>query len=332
MPMSLKICSNGGLKIYPDWLAQGCCDQCEIDIEKERNRIKQIPWLVSMTEYGSGMLVVTDSNNQETRYDCKAVFLYVYKQSQYDYIEHRVLEYFDCENCEIHVVSSYQSYRFLQFDYICSGCVFKYKDQTLLATIDESGPSDYGNTEPIRRFVYEYTNNSQTIQYVYIREGGDVAPENKFIDNWIAVESPRGYFEHDHFSALLYPSDTMRLYIVNEPNPDSDFYNPWEIHCKIYMAEVTCDPCEVAVYKKKYESSNETLGTEYGAGFYTGGGANTPYQQAFVMTYNHFTMRLYGVTCDTCEIVLLESWSAWEEHTVAYTEDETACDDEDEVQ
>lgn len=328
--IGLKLCSNGGMKLDATGLALGCCDPCELAISRERNRINAIPRLVSVEEYPEGLLVYDDE-----RHECRAAFYYSYYASEGDSFPAYVLEYFDCETCEKIVLYNGGggmpiTYRHYPLPDICNGCVIKMDEATLLATIDESGPDESGNVDPIKHLVFEYTNSTYEIQYIYWIEGGDETPINAIIDNW-AVLDKNGVdnLRDDLYHALLYPNDTVKLYCVNQSNPDGSFYNPWELHCKVYMAQVACDPCEVAVYKAMHDSPDEVLRVTYGPGFSSG----TPYQKAFIMSYNTFTQRLYGVTCDTCEIVLLDSWDGpIGEHDIPYTEDESACDGEGEVQ
>ena len=341
MTIGLRLCANGGLKIADDGLVLGCCDPCEITISRELERIQNLANLVRMYEYGEGLLVCQEQdayyNPVEKRYYCRAAFFYEYRVEE-ELMDLVVLEYFDCENCEKIVVfeglmNECPPYNFYPMTDICNGCIFKYKNPTLLTTIDASGPHEPTYEEPIIRSLYSYTNNTPNMQYIFWTEGGNVQPNERNVDNWAQIlKAGQTPTEGENiYSQILYPNETATLYDINESHNTE--YNPWELHCKVYMAEITCDPCEVAVYKKQYESEGETLRTEYGAGFFTGGGAHTPYQKAFTMSYNTFTVRLYGVTCDTCEIVLLDSWDAWDwEHVVPYTEDETACDGEGEVQ
>ncbi len=339
--LPLKLCANGGMQIDATGLVVPCCDPCDISIDAERERIQKLR-LVNFTEYGEGLLNVrgfdySADKSLDTNYHAKAVFDYTYYQNETDSFPLHVLEYFDCENCELHVVyrsiDPELSYRFFPMPDICNGCVFKFREPLLLATIDEGGPHEDTFDDPVIRALYSYTNTTDKMQYVFWTEGGNVAPSNRWIDNFAQILK-NGQTPHegeDIFHVILFPNETATLYDINESH-NTD-YNPWELHCRVYVAEITCDPCEVAVYRKMYESEDESLVSKYGAGFYTGNGSNAPYRKAFVLAYNSFTLRLYGVTCDTCEIVLLESWGAWDdEHVVPYTEDDTACDGEGEVQ
>lgn len=327
-PTALKLCANGGMKLEAGGLASACCDPCELAVDAERRRIKAIPLLVSLEEHSEGLLVYNNS-----QYKCKAAFCYSYYASASDSSPTSVLEYFDCENCERTTLYSGSgglgvSYRHYPLPDICSGCIIKMDDSTLLATIDDSGPDESGNVEPIKHLVFEYTNSTGKIQYIYWTEGGNETPINAVIDNWAVMEKDDVQdWTQDIYYAILYPGDTARLYAVNQANPDGAFNNPWEIHVKVYMAEVTCDPCEIKVYNAMHEPGVSVYAS-YGPGFYTGGGGNAPYKAAFVSSDGP-EKTLWGFTCDTCEKVML--WRD-ESSNIPYTEDATACDGEGEVQ
>ena len=333
--MALKKCANGGLKLKANGRLETCCDPCDIAIDQERERIMSLPTLSNFVEYGEGVLVANmyDSSANdyiERRYNCKAAFEFTIVVDGWPIT---TLEYFDCENCELHVLwSDYMTqntYKFYAMPSICRGCIFKYKDATLLATIDEGGEGEDTTQGFIARAVWSYTNNSNMPQMVFYEEGGDVSPSGRNIDDYaqLVLNGQQPTDGKDIYYALVYPHDTVTLYSINEQRPLP--IHPWEIHCKVYMAEITCDPCEVAIYKMLHENT-EQITNRYGAGFYTGGGTNTPCKSA-VTTFADYVVKLYGVTCD-CEAVLLWSVSAFDQYTIPYTEDATACDGEGEVQ
>ena len=334
--MPLKLCANGGMKLDATGLAVGCCDPCEISIDRERERIQLLPSLSNFFEGGEGLLVVDDTFNETTiEYYVKHVFAYtVYDENEGWNVD--VLEYFDCENCErIVLYSSYDGfmlypYRFFALPDACNGCIIKYNNAQLLATIDESGTHEPTYDNFIYRAVYSYTNNTDKKQCVFYKAGGNDLPNEREIDNWAQLlkngEVPTVEGE-DIYSVLLYPNETVTLYIINESHNQT--YNPWEIHCKVYAADITCDSCEIAIEKAIEDAHNVIY--RFGVGYYTGNGANTPCRAAFVDDeYDHYT--LYGFTCDTCEKVVLWDAYAWDVQTIPYTEDDTACDGEGEVQ
>jgi hypothetical protein len=332
--MALRKCANGGLKILANGRLDTCCDPCEITIDLERKRIQALPDLTNFFEGEEGLLVVENHDQSKNEYYVRHVFAYTYYDENAGWpID--VLEYFDCENCDKIVLYSSNDgfitwhYRFFYLPDSCHGCIVKMRDPTLLATIDEKGPHEANWDNFTYHLLYTYTNSSDTPQVVFYEEGGDQRPESMDIDNWAQllkngqVPQEEGY---NISSVLLYPHESVSLYDINQSHLLVG--NPWEVHCKVYMAEVICDPCEVAIYEATTE---EGVTQVYGAGYFTGGSSEQPYKAAY-LTDIMDTLTMWGFTCDTCEKVRLWSGYAGDSPEIPYREDETACDGEDEVQ